>query len=83
MAFHCRDAPPSWGLAAGLHVTPRGVTQAAPRSWCLVKVADRLRADGHPRAPDSSVLAWQADGHGDKDVAETRNMLPEKPAPVV
>ncbi len=81
--FHFRDAKQSWGLEDFMNVTPTGVTNAAHLSLFMVHVAYRLRADVHPRDPDSSVLDLQADGRGDKDVEETIQMLPEKPAPIL
>jgi hypothetical protein len=83
MALNFRDAQQYWGLADCMHVTPPGVPNATHLSRCLVNVAYRLRADGHPRDPDSSVLDVQADGRGYKDVEETRQRLPEKPEPVL
>jgi hypothetical protein len=81
--LNVRDAKQSWGLEDFLNVTPTGVTKAAHRSWFMVNVAYRRRADVHPRDPDSSVLDLQADCRGSKDVEETIHMLPEKPAPVL
>jgi putative transposase len=66
-----------------MNVTPTGVTNAAHLSLCMVHVASCLRADGHPRDPDSSVLDLNADCRGSKYVEETIQMLPEKPAPVL
>jgi hypothetical protein len=66
-----------------MNVTPTGVINAANLSLCMVNVAYRLRADGHPRDPDSSVLDVKADCRGYKYVEETINMLPEKPELVV
>jgi len=78
-----RDAKQSWGLEDFLNITPTGVTQAANLALCLVNVAYRLRADGYPRQPDSSVLALQADGRRSQYGEETIKMLPEKPKPVL
>ena len=66
-----------------MNVTPTGVTKAANLALFMVNVAYRLRADVHPRDPDYSVLDLQADCRGSKYVEETRQMLPEKPAPVL
>jgi putative transposase len=66
-----------------MNVTPTGVTHAAHLSLFMVHVASRLRADGHPRAPDYSVLDLKADCRAYKDVEETIKMLPEKPEPVL
>jgi putative transposase len=49
----------------------------------MVNVAYRLRADGHLRDPDYSVLDLQADGRAYKYVEETIQMLPEKPEPIL
>jgi putative transposase len=81
--FNFRDAKQYWGLEDFMNVTPTGVTNAANLSLFMVNVAYRLRADGHPRDPDSSVLDLKADGRGYKYVEETIKMLPEKPAPVL
>ena len=83
IALHFRDAQQYWGLADCMNVTPTGVTNAAHRSLFLGNVAYRLRADGHPRDPDSSVLDLKADCRGYKYVEETIQMLPEKPEPVL
>lgn len=66
-----------------MNVTPTGVTHAAHRSWCMVKVAYRLRTDVWQRAPDYSVLDFKADCRGYTYVEETIQMLPENPAPVL
>jgi putative transposase len=81
--FTCRDAKQYWGLEDFMTVTPTGVTNAANLSLCMVHVAYRLRADVHPRDPDYSVLDLKADCRGYKYVEETRQMLPEKPEPVL
>jgi len=81
--FNFRDAKQYWGLEDFMHVTPTGVTNAAHLSLFMVNVAYRLRADGHARAPDYSVLDLKADYRGYKYVAETIQMLPEKPEPVL
>ena len=78
-----RDAQQSWGLEDFMHVTPTGVTNAAHLSLCMVNVAYCLRADGHAREPDDSVLDLKADCRGYKYVEETLKMLPEKPEPVL
>ncbi len=83
LAFHFRDAKQYWGLEDFMHVTPTGVTNAATLALCMVNVAHRLRADVHPRDPDSSVLDLKADWRGSKYVEETIKMLPEKPEPVL
>ena len=83
IAVHGRDATQDWGVADGMPVTPTGVTQGAQLSWCRVPVASSLRADRHARAPLDSVLALTADCRGDKDGEDTRQMLPETPAPVL
>ena len=66
-----------------MNVTPTGVTNAANLSLFMVNVAYRLRADGHARDPDYSVLDLKADYRGYKYVEETIKMLPEKPEPVL
>jgi len=81
--FNFRDAKQYWGLEDFMHVTPTGVTNAAHLSLFMVNVAYRLRADGHARAPDYSVLDLKADYRGYKYVAETIQMLLEKPEPVL
>jgi hypothetical protein len=42
-----------------------------------------LRANGHARDPDYSVLDLKADCRGSKYVEETIKMLPEKPEPIL
>ena len=66
-----------------MNVTPTGVTNAAHLSLFMVNVAYSLRADGHGRDPDDSVLDLKADYRGYKYVEETIKMLPEKPEPVL
>jgi len=83
MEFTFRDAKQYWGLEDFMNTTPTGVTNAANLALFMVNVAYHLRADGHPRAPDYSVLALQADCRGYKYVEETIKMLPEKPEPVL
>ena len=78
-----RDAKQYWGLEDFMNVTPTGVTNAAHLSLFMVHVAYRLRADGHPRDPDDSVLDLKAACRGSKYVEETIQMRPEKPAPVL
>ncbi len=81
--FHFRDAKQYWGLEDFMNVTPTGVTNAAHLSLVMVHVAYCLRADGHTRDPDYSVLDLKADYRGYKYVEETIQMLPEKPEPVL
>ena len=81
--FNFRDAKQYWGLEDFMNVTPTGVTNAANLSLFMVNVAYRLRADGHPRDPDYSVLDLKADCRAYKYVEETIQMLPEKPEPVL
>ena len=81
--FNFRDAKQYWGLEDFMNVTPTGVTNAANLSLFMVNVAYRLRADGHPRDPDYSVLDLKADWRGYKYVEETIKMLPEKPEPIL
>ncbi len=83
IALNFRDAKQSWGLEDFMNVTPPGVTHAAHLSLFMVHVAYRLCTDVRQRAPASSVLDLQADGRGDKDVEETIQRLPEKPAPIL
>jgi hypothetical protein len=49
----------------------------------MVNVAYCLRADGHARDPDYSVLDLKADWRGSKYVEETIKLLPEKPEPIL
>ena len=81
--FNFRDAKQYWGLEDFMHITPTGVTNAANLSLFMVNVAYQLRADGHARDPDYSVLDLKADCRGAKYVEETIQMLPEKPEPVL
>ena len=81
--FNFRDAKQYWGLEDFMNVTPTGVTNAANLSLFMVNVAYCLRADGHARDPDYSVLDLKADCRGYKYVEETIKMLPEKPEPVL
>ena len=81
--FNFRDAKQYWGLEDFMNVTPTGVTNAANLSLFMVNVAYRLRADGHPRDSDYSVLDLKADCRAYKYVEETIQMLPEKPEPVL
>jgi putative transposase len=78
-----RDAQQYWGLEDFMNVTPTGVTNAANLSLFMVNVAYRLQADMRQRDSDSSILDLQADCRGSKYVEETRQMLPEKPEPVL
>jgi putative transposase len=81
--FNFRDAKQYWGLEDFMTVTSTGVTNAANLSLFMVNVASCLRAAGHPRDPDYSVLDLKADWRGSKYVEETIKMLPEKPEPVL
>ena len=81
--FNFRDAKQYWGLEDFMNVTPTGVTNAANLSLFMVNVAYCLRADGHPRDADYSVLDLKADCRGYKYVEETIKLLPEKPEPVL
>ena len=78
-----RDAKQYWGLEDCMHVTPTGVTNAAHLSLFMVTVSYRLGADVRQRDPDDSILDLKADCRGDKYVEETRQMLPEKPEPIL
>ena len=66
-----------------MHVTPPGVANAATLSLFMVHVASRLRAHSSPRDAAYSVLDLKADCRGYKYVEETRQMLPEKPEPIL
>jgi len=81
--FNFRDAKQYWGLEDFMNVTPTGVTNAANLALFMVNVAYCLRADGHARDPDYSVLDLKADYRGYKYVEETIKLLPEKPEPVL
>jgi putative transposase len=81
--FNFRDAKQYWGLEDFMNVTSTGVTNAANLSLFMVNVAYSLRAGGHARDPDYSVLDLKADYRGYKYVEETIKMLPEKPEPVL
>ena len=81
--FNFRDAKQYWGLEDFMNVTPTGVTNAANLSLFMVNVAYRLCTDVRQRAPDYSVLDLKADCRGYKYVAETIQMLPEKPEPIL
>ena len=81
--FNFRDAKQYWGLEDFMNVTSTGVTNAANLSLFMVNVAYGLRADGHARGPDYSVLDLKADYRGYKYVEETIKMLPEKPEPIL
>jgi hypothetical protein len=78
-----RDAKQYWGLEDFMNVTPTGVTNAVTLSLFMIIVASRLRTDIHQRDPDCRVLDLTADCRGYTYVAETIQMLPEKPEPVV
>ena len=81
--FNFRDAKQYWGMEDFMNITPTGVTNAANLALFMVNVAYCLRADGHARDPDYSVLDLKADCRGYKYVEETIKMLPEKPEPVL
>jgi putative transposase len=81
--FNFRDAKQYWGLEDFMNVTPTGVTNAANLALFMVNVAYRLQDDVRQRAPDYSILDLKADCRGSKYVAETIQMLPEKPEPVL
>ena len=81
--FNFRDAKQYWGLEDFMNVTPTGVTNAANLALFMVNVAYCLRADGHARDPDYSVLDLKADWRGSKYVEETIKLLPEKPEPIL
>jgi DDE superfamily endonuclease len=78
-----RDAKQYWGLEDVMHVPPTGVTKAATLSLFMVHVAYRLQADVRQRDPAYSILDLKADYRGYKYVEETRQMLPEKPEPIL
>jgi putative transposase len=81
--FNFRDAKQHWGLEDFMNVTPTGVTNAANLALFMVNVAYCLRADGHSRDPDYSVLDLKADCRGYKYVEETIQLLPAKPEPIL
>jgi DDE superfamily endonuclease len=81
IALNFRDAKQSWGLEDFMNVTPPDVTKAANLALCMVKGAYRLCTDVRQRVPNYRVLDLQADWRGYQYVAETIQMLPEKPEP--
>jgi putative transposase len=81
--FNFRNVKQYWGLEDFMNVTPTGVTNAANLSMFMVNVAYRLCTDVRQRAPDYSVLNLKADCRCYKYVAETIQMLPEKPEPIL
>lgn len=83
IAWNCRAAKQDWGLQDVLQVTPTGGTKAAPLSWFMGHVAYRLQADRRQPAPDSRILDWPAACRGSPYVEERRQMLPEKPEPLL
>jgi putative transposase len=78
-----REAQQPWGVEDFMNVTPTGVTKAANLALCMVNVAHGLRADGHAREPDDSVLDLKADWRGAKYGEATIQLLPEQPAPIL
>src|SRR5438445_8854368 len=78
-----RDAKQSWGLEDFMNITPTGVTNAANLSLFMVNLAYRLEPDRRQRDPDYSVLDLKADCRGVKYVEKMREMLPEKPEPIL
>jgi putative transposase len=83
IALNFRAAQQDWGLEDVMNGTPRGGTNAANRSLFMVNVAYRLQGDRRQYDPDYRILDWKAACRGDKYVAEMRQMLPEKPEPIV
>lgn len=81
--FNFRDAKQYWGLEDFMNITPRGLTNAANLSLCMVNVAYRLRADVQLYDSNYSILDLKADWRGYKYVEETIKMLLEKPEPVL
>ena len=64
-----------------MHVTATAVTNAAHLSLFMVNVTYHVRRDIRQSDPACSLLDLKARFRADKDVTETINMLPEKPAP--
>jgi putative transposase len=83
LEFHFRDAKPSWGLEDCMNVTETAVPNAANLALFMVNVSHRLLRDLRQRDPAYGILDLKAQCRGYKDVSETINMLPEKPASVL
>lgn len=81
--FTFRDAKQYWGLEDFMNVKELPVTNAVNLAFCMVNLAQVLRARWRPKQPDFSVLDLKAHFRGLKYVAETLKLLPQAPEPIV
>jgi putative transposase len=77
--FNFRDAKQFWGLEDFMNVTPTAVTNAANLALFMVNVSQLLMCPYRKTDPDFSVLDLKAYYRGCRYVAETIQLLPQKP----
>jgi len=79
--FNFRDAKQFWGLEDFMNISPTAVTNAANLSLFMVNLSYRLLLDFRRPDPAFSVLDLKALARGYRYVAETIQLLPQKPEP--
>ena len=77
--FNFRDAKQFWGLEDFMNVTQTAVTNAANLALFMVNVSQVLMCPYRKTDPDFSVLDLKAYYRGYRYVAETIQLLPQKP----
>ena len=81
--FNFRDAKQYWGLEDFMHVQETAVSNAANFSLFMVTVAHLLLKPFRKDHPHFGILDLKAYCRGHKYVAETLQLLPQKPEPIV
>jgi IS4 transposase len=81
--FNFRDAKQYWGLEDFMNVSETAVTNAANLALFMVNLSQHALGDLRGTDPECSILDLQAHYRGAKYVAETIEMLPAKPEPIL
>ena len=83
LEFNFRDAKQYWGLEDFMNVQQTPVTTAANLSMFMVNVSAKLLSPLRLEFPEVSVLDLKARYRGEKYLAETLKILPQKPDDIV
>ena len=81
--FNFRDAKQFWGLEDFMAISETAVTNAANLALFMVNLSQLLLRDFRQDSPHAGVLDLKAHFRGHKYVAETLNLLPEIPDPIL
>ena len=83
LEFNFRDAKQYWGLEDFMNVKKTPITTAANLSMFMVNVSAKLLSPLRSDSPEVSVLDLKARYRGEKYLAETLKILPQKPDDIV